>query len=64
MHNDNSSRFGKLIRLKGNLAKVDIFLLEKSRVTGCKVEERNFHIFYYLFASKKMLFLNANCKKG
>ncbi|XP_030048618.1 myosin-IIIa [Microcaecilia unicolor] len=53
--NDNSSRFGKYIQLrfsdstvKG--AKINEYLLEKSRVSHQDHGERNFHIFYYMFA--------------
>uniref|UniRef100_A0A4W3IC10 Myosin-IIIb-like n=1 Tax=Callorhinchus milii TaxID=7868 RepID=A0A4W3IC10_CALMI len=53
--NDNSSRFGKYIQLrfynntvKG--AKINEYLLEKSRVVHRDEGERNFHIFYYMFA--------------
>lgn len=51
IYNDNSSRFGKLIRMNRKI-KIEIFLLEKSRVTGYATGERNFHIFYYILASR------------
>ncbi|KAM9168121.1 unconventional myosin-VIIa-like [Mergus octosetaceus] len=53
--NDNSSRFGKYIQLRfqNNTvrgAKLSEYLLEKSRVVQHDTGERNFHIFYYMFA--------------
>lgn len=48
VENENSSRFGKLVKLDGMLS-VEAFLLEKSRVTAGP-PERNFHIFYYVLA--------------
>ncbi|CAN0342036.1 unnamed protein product [Bubo scandiacus] len=53
--NDNSSRFGKYIQLhfqKNTVqgAKLNEYLLEKSRVVQQDAGERNFHIFYYMFA--------------
>ncbi|KAL5731112.1 hypothetical protein ACHQM5_003871 [Ranunculus cassubicifolius] len=49
--NDNSSRFGKLIEIhfsgtgKISGAKIQTFLLEKSRVVQCAEGERSYHIF-------------------
>ncbi|KAI3941654.1 hypothetical protein MKX01_018244 [Papaver californicum] len=54
--NDNSSRFGKLIEIhfsetgKISGAKIQTFLLEKSRVVQCADGERSYHIFYQLCA--------------
>ncbi|XP_047182059.1 myosin-2-like isoform X4 [Vigna umbellata] len=54
--NDNSSRFGKLIEIHfstmGKIcgAKVQTFLLEKSRVVQLALGERSYHIFYQLCA--------------
>merc|ERR1719461_1330153 len=52
--NDNSSRFGKFIRIhfttSGKLAGCDIesYLLEKPRITEQQEVERSYHIFYQL----------------
>ncbi|GMY31655.1 myosin-2 [Fagus crenata] len=54
--NDNSSRFGKLIEIHfsslGKIcgAKIQTFLLEKSRVVQLVNGERSYHVFYQLCA--------------
>ncbi|NXT27583.1 MYH3 protein, partial [Syrrhaptes paradoxus] len=59
VRNDNSSRFGKFIRIhfstSGKLASGDIetYLLEKSRVTFQLKAERSYHIFYQILSNKK-----------
>ncbi|KAK0682419.1 MYH13 protein, partial [Pygoscelis papua] len=59
VRNDNSSRFGKFIRIHfgttGKLASADIetYLLEKSRVTFQLASERSYHIFYQIMSNKK-----------
>ena len=55
--NDNSSRFGKFLVLAFDEActvhgaRVEDFLLEKSRVVACSPKERNYHAFYQLCAT-------------
>ena len=53
--NDNSSRFGKYIWLyftKDDIlgARMQNYLLEKSRINGQSIDERNYHFFYHFYA--------------
>eukprot|EP00111_Clytia_hemisphaerica_P007095 TCONS_00020609-protein len=67
VRNDNSSRFGKYIDVhftyEGVIegAKIDQYLLEKSRLVSQQKDERNYHIFYRMLAgmssSEKQRFL-------
>uniref|UniRef100_A0A3P8RRI8 Myosin-9 n=1 Tax=Amphiprion percula TaxID=161767 RepID=A0A3P8RRI8_AMPPE len=52
--NDNSSRFGKFIRINFDVngyivgANIETYLLEKSRAIRQAKDERSFHVFYYM----------------
>ncbi|WKX94491.1 hypothetical protein Q1695_011625 [Nippostrongylus brasiliensis] len=74
VRNNNSSRFGKFIRIhfskQGRLASCDIehYLLEKSRVIRQAPGERCYHIFYQIFSDfkpelKKQLLLDKPLKE-
>ncbi|KAI9457605.1 myosin II heavy chain [Lactarius psammicola] len=68
--NNNSSRFGKFVRISfapdGSIAgaNIDWYLLEKSRVIVRAAAERSFHVFYQLLeggsALKETLLLEGN----
>ncbi|CAH4028638.1 unnamed protein product [Pieris brassicae] len=71
VRNDNSSRFGKFIRIhfgpSGKLAGADIetYLLEKARVISQQALERSYHIFYQMMSGsvnglKAMCLLSDN----
>ncbi|PVU89108.1 hypothetical protein BB561_005541 [Smittium simulii] len=74
IRNNNSSRFGKFIRIEFNSAgsisgaNIEWYLLEKLRITNQSSHERNFHVFYQLLKGasdelkEKLLFENDTSK--
>jgi myosin heavy subunit len=67
--NNNSSRFGKFIRISFSLdgsiagANIDWYLLEKSRVVVRSEAERSFHVFYQIFDANPSL-KGASCDQN
>jgi myosin-5 len=70
LRNNNSSRFGKYIKLHFTINKeikavsLNTFLLEMPRLIIQSQNERNFHIFYLLFTSNEQQFKNRSILKN
>ncbi|GMT28295.1 hypothetical protein PFISCL1PPCAC_19592 [Pristionchus fissidentatus] len=68
VQNNNSSRFGKFIRVNyrdnGMVAgaNVEIYLLEKSRIISQAQGERNYHVFYWLLQGKGHRIFNTGAE--
>lgn len=68
--NDNSSRFGKLIKIHFDSAgyitgaSIDTYLLEKSRGVFQGEKERNFHCFYQLLRGANSSYISESFYHG
>ncbi|XP_066563541.1 myosin-9a isoform X2 [Amia ocellicauda] len=68
--NDNSSRFGKFIRINFDVngyivgANIETYLLEKSRAIRQAKDERTFHLFYYMMTGAGDKLRSELCLEG